>query len=75
MVVLAGQPIAEATAAVYEDPQRNIARIAKQPQMNQAAAKSLTFVGDTSTCDVAAITLLVNQIPEENHVMKRLIIQ
>ena len=72
MVVLAGQPIAEATAAVYEDPQRNIARIAKQPHINQATAKSLTFVGDTSTCDVAAITFLMNQEPEENHVMKRL---
>jgi hypothetical protein len=72
MVVLAGQPIAEATASVYEDPQRNIAQIAKQPQINQSVAKSLVFVGDTSTCDVAALTLLLNQTPEKNHIMRTL---
>ena len=71
MVVLAGQPIAEATASVYEDPQRNIARVAKR-EVNKAVAKALEFVGNTSTCDVAAMTVLLNQNPEGNHVMKRL---
>ena len=32
----------------------------------------MVFVGDTSTCDVAAITLFLNQIPEKNHIMKKL---
>ena len=40
MVLLAGQPIGEATIATYWDPQRNIAQIIKHPPMKKADANS-----------------------------------
>ena len=70
MVLLAGQPIAEATTATYWDPQRNIATEVGQPLVTSEIAESLKYVGDTSTVDVDTLTLLLTQQPENNHPMK-----
>ena len=70
MVLLAGQPIAEATTATYWDPQRNIATIIKQRNIEKGVAKSLKCVGDTSTVDVDALTLLLTQKPRSHHPMQ-----
>ena len=70
MVLVAGQPIAEAVTAMYEDSQRNIAQLVKTPLMTKEVSKSFKCVGDTSNVDVDALTLLLTQKPGRNHPMQ-----